>query len=87
MSTIGREMKCYLPPATSVTETYLIITHFLLDHMFSNYDIQDNHTFFFTSSTIMFPLTAFFKEIIVKTKQQFYILNISLGQTKYIMAE
>ena len=33
----------------------------------------------------MFPLTAFFKEIIIKTKQQFYILNILLGQTKYIM--
>ena len=35
----------------------------------------------------MFPLTAFFKEIIVKTKQQFYIFNVLLGQTKYIMVE
>ena len=41
--------------------------------------------FSYTSSKIIFPLTAFFKEIIIKTKQQFYILNILLGQTKYIM--
>ena len=56
-------MKYYLPSVTSVTETYLIITRFLLDHMFPNYKKGkgEQHFLSFTFSKIMFSLTAFLK--------------------------
>ena len=59
-------MKYYLPSVTSVTEIYLIITRFLLDHMFKNYNKGKQHFLSFTFSKIMFSLTAFLKK---KTQQ------------------
>ena len=55
-------MKYYLPSVTSVTETYLIITRFLLDHMFPNYNKGKQHFLSFTFSKIIFSLTAFLKK-------------------------
>ena len=61
-------MKYYLPSVTSVTESYLIITHFLLDHMFPNHDTSKQHflsyIYFTHFEKIMFPLTSFLKKII-----------------------
>ena len=55
-------MKYYLPSVISVTEIYLIITRFLLDHMFPNYNIGKQHFLSFIFSKIMFSLTAFLKK-------------------------
>ena len=52
-------MKYYLPSVTSVTETYLIITRFPLDHMFANYNTGKRQFLSYTFSEIMFSLAAF----------------------------
>ena len=61
-------MKYYLPSVTSVTETYLIITRFLLAHVFSNYNTGKQHFLSYTFSKIMFILTAFLIKKNNKTK-------------------
>ena len=55
-------MKYYLPSVTSVTEIYLIITRFLLGHMFANYNKGKQHFLSFTFNKIMFSPKAFLKK-------------------------